>query len=192
MARSLHDQLVYWDHVAWFYVNTQWHNSFFDVIMPFLRNQWFWAPLYLFLLLLMTSRFGKKGWFWCIAFLITFILSDQISAGFIKPHVNRIRPCNNPALADMVHIIVPCGSGKSFPSSHAANHFSMGIFSAMTLGRYARWVWPVAILWAAAVAYSQVYVGVHYPLDVICGGFLGAAIGIVTGALFNRYIRLTP
>ncbi|MES2704745.1 MAG: phosphatase PAP2 family protein [Bacteroidota bacterium] len=192
MHSPLHDKLVYWDHVVWFYVNTQWHNRVLDVIMPFLRNQWTWSPLYLFLLLFMTSRFGKKGWFWCVAFLISFILSDQISATLIKPYIHRLRPCNNPALADIVHLLVPCGSGKSFPSSHATNHFSLAVFSSLTLGRYARWVWPVSLLWAFSVVYAQVYVGVHYPLDVICGGILGAVIGITTGTLFNRYIGLTP
>ena len=192
MARSFRDVVVYYDHVAWYYLNTQWHNPILDHIEPFLRNQWFWAPLYLFLLLFMTRTFGKQGWVWCLVFLISFILSDQISATLMKPYFHRVRPCNNPYWASVIHLIVPCGGGYSFPSSHASNHFAMGMFSAMTLGRVAKWVWPVALIWAAAVAFAQVYVGVHYPLDVTCGGLLGMMIGAVTGTVFNKYCGLNP
>jgi undecaprenyl-diphosphatase len=190
MAKTFKELVLYYDHVAWYYFNTQWHNSFMDMVEPFMRNQWFWAPLYLFLLLFTTGKFGKKGWMWCLLFLISFIISDQLSATLMKPYFHRVRPCNNPDLARVIHLIVPCGGGYSFPSSHAANHFSMGIFSAMTLGRLAKWVWPVAIAWATMVAFAQVYVGVHYPLDVTCGALLGTMIGVGIGMVFNRYFEL--
>jgi undecaprenyl-diphosphatase len=186
MLSKAHDLIIYADHVIWYYLNTQWHNAVLDWVMPFLRNQWFWAPLYLFLAIFIPSAFGKKGVFWCLAFLISFIISDQLSATFIKPFFHRIRPCNNAQLTGIVHLIVPCGSGLSFPSSHAANHFSLAVFSAVTLGRYKKWVRPVAIAWAASVCYAQVYVGVHYPLDVFAGGLLGTLIGAATGKAFNR------
>ena len=190
MLRTIRDTLVYYDHVAWYYFNTQWHNSFLDAVVPFLRNQWFWAPLYLFLLLFIPAKFGRKGWMWCAIYLISFILSDQISATFLKPHFHRLRPCNNPYLSSIIHLIVPCGGGYSFPSSHASNHFAMGIFMAMTLGRVAKWVWPTAIIWATLVSFAQVYVGVHYPLDVTCGALLGIMIGLCTGKIYNRYFDL--
>jgi undecaprenyl-diphosphatase len=132
------------------------------------------------------------GWIWCLLYLISFILSDQISVNVIKPFFHRLRPCNNPFLSDTVHLLVECGSGYSFPSAHAANHFSMGVFSAVTLGLHARWVWIAAILWATLVSFAQVYVGVHFPLDVTCGALLGAAIGICTGKIFNHYFGLKP
>jgi undecaprenyl-diphosphatase len=190
MHSNLRETVVYYDHVAWYYLNTQWHNAFLDSVMPFLRNQWFWTPLYLFLLLFMTSRFGKKGWIWCGGFLVAFALSDQISAHLMKPYFHRLRPCNNPYLVSIIHVIVPCGSGYSFPSSHAANHFSIGIFMAVTLGRMAKWVWPAAIAWATVVSISQVYVGVHFPLDVACGAIIGVVTGVATGKLFNHYFEL--
>ena len=186
MLRTLRDLIVYYDHIAWYYLNTQWHNSFLDCIAPFLRNQWFWAPLYLFLLLFMPSKYGRTGWIWCAGFLISFALSDQVSAHLLKPYFHRIRPCNNSYLASIIHNIVPCGSGYSFPSSHASNHFAMGIFSARTLGRQKKWIVPMAILWATLVSLAQVYVGVHFPLDVTCGALLGSIIGISIGTLFNR------
>lgn len=190
MVKTVHDHLVYWDHVAWFYLNVKWHNSFFDWLMPFLRNQWFWMPVYLFLLLFIPSRYGRNGWIWCGVFLITFGLSDQISASLIKPFFHRVRPCNNDYLMGIARVLVPCGSGQSFPSSHAANHFSLSTFMALSLGRKAKWIIPLVYCWAFSVIYSQVYVGVHYPLDVTAGGLLGVVIGFCTGKLFNKYMGL--
>jgi membrane-associated phospholipid phosphatase len=191
MLKKALDLLIYWDHVIWFYFNTQWHNSFLDFFVPFLRNQWFWVPLYLFLALFMPSRFGKKGWIWCAFFIASFAISDQVSAHLLKPMFHRIRPCNDPYFASIVHTIVPCGGGYSFPSSHASNHFAIGIFSAVTLNRLAKWVLPVAVLWAATVSFAQVYVGVHFPLDVTCGAVIGIVTAIGTGKIYNRYFTLS-
>ncbi|MBC7552737.1 MAG: phosphatase PAP2 family protein [Taibaiella sp.] len=190
MTTEIIDKLLYYDQVAWYYVNYLWRNPVFDLVLPFMRNQWFWVPLYFFLLLYMPFEYRKKGWLWCLGFLIAFIISDQLSAGLLKPYFHRLRPCNNPALSSVIHLMVPCGGLYGFPSSHAANHFSIGIFAAVTLGGRYGWVWPAAIVWAAVVSYSQVYVGVHYPLDVTVGGLIGVTSGLLTGKLFNRFFVL--
>jgi undecaprenyl-diphosphatase len=90
----------------------------------------------------------------------------------------------------MVHIIVPCGSGYSFPSAHATNHFALAVFSALTMKRLVKNIWPIAITWAALVAYAQVYVGVHFPLDVFCGALLGTAVGMITSRLYHMKFGL--
>jgi len=195
MLKSLHDLLIYWDYTAWYYLNTQWINDVFDVLMPFLRNQWTWAPLYLFLLIFMPANYGRKGWMWCVFFLMAFAIGDFVSASIIKPYYIRLRPCNNPYIKDIVHLLVPCGSGLSFPSSHATNHFAMGIFSAVSLRKKAKWIWPIALLWALFIGYAQVYVGVHFPGDVVVGGVLGTLIGLLVGYTYNRVYnreRLSP
>lgn len=184
--KELHDTLIYWDYTAWYYINTQWINDFFDILMPFLRNQWTWAPLYLFLAIFMPVNYGRKGLMWCVFFIMAFAMGDFISASIIKPYYVRLRPCNNPYIKDVVHLLVPCGSGLSFPSSHATNHFAMGIFSAVSLQKKARWIWIAALLWAFSVAYAQVYVGVHYPGDVLVGAILGTTIGLLVGYMYNR------
>lgn len=99
----------------------------------------------------------------------------------------RLRPCNNPYLQDIVHLVVHCGSGYSFPSSHATNHFALGIFSAYTIKK--KWVWVAGIAWAVLVAYSQIYVGVHFPGDVLVGGILGIIIGILVGKLYLKVYK---
>ena len=190
MFKAIQNFLVYYDHICWFYINNQWHTAVLDAIVPFFRNPWFWSPLYLFLLIFMPSRFGKKGWIWCLIFLLCFAISDQLSASLLKPMFHRVRPCNNPDLATLIHLIVPCGGGFSFPSAHASNHFAMGVFSALTLSKYIKWIWFIPLLWAMIVALSQVYVGVHYPLDVLGGALLGSTIGICAGKLFNRFFCL--
>ena len=190
MFQKLHEILVQIDHGMWYYLNVAWRNDFLDAVVPYFRNQWTWAPLYLFLLVFMLKNFGWKGFIWCLFFLATFGLSDQISAHVLKDIFHRTRPCNNPHLAALVHNIVPCGSGYSFPSSHATNHFSLAVFAAITLKHHSKWIWPIALFWAASVAYAQVYVGVHFPMDVICGGLLGVAIGKITARLFHLRYRL--
>ncbi len=190
MPISIPQSILILDHKIWFYLNVSWRNDFLDAVVPFLRNQWTWAPLYLFILVFMLYNFKKTGLLWCLFFLATFALADQASAHYLKPLFQRIRPCNDLSLQKVVQIIVPCGSGFSFPSSHAANHFALGVFAAITLQKQVKYIWFFALLWAASVSYAQVYVGVHFPLDVFCGGILGTIIGIFTAWLFHLKWKL--
>jgi len=188
--QDLREIIVLLDYTVWYYLNTVWHNAFLDTVIPYFRNQWTWVPLYLFLLVFMLQNFKRTGIIWCLFFLGTFAISDQLSAHVLKEIFVRIRPCNDPNLAGMVHNIVPCGSGYSFPSSHAANHFSLATFMSLTLKRFGKWISWFSFLWAALVAYAQVYVGVHFPLDVFCGGLLGIAVGIFTARIFHFKFQL--
>lgn len=188
--QALRDIIISLDHTIWYYMNVLWHTPVLDAIIPYLRNQWTWAPLYLFLAVFMPMNFGKKGAMWCVFFILTFTLCDYISASLIKPYFHRVRPCNDSDLAKMIHLLVPCGSGYSFPSSHAANHFGLAIFSAITLQHQIKKIWIIALLWAVLVSYAQVYVGVHFPLDVTVGGLIGVFVGIITSKVFNRIYYL--
>ncbi len=172
------------DYEIWYYMHAAWRCAALDAVMPYVRNQFTWAPLYLFLLIFMPANWGKRGWLWCLGFILCFALADAISGSLIKPWVQRVRPCNDPRFASLVHLIVQRSSGWSFPSSHAANHFALGSFSAVTLHGRLRWFWPIPICWALAVCYAQVYVGVHWPADVFAGGLLGLAIGALVGKIF--------
>lgn len=192
MLLTVQEGFLWFDYNLWYLINSIWRNDLLDAAMPFFRNQWTWAPLYLFLLVYMLRNFGWNGITWCLFFIGTFAIADQISAHFLKEIFQRTRPCNNQNLKEIVHNIVPCGSGYSFPSSHASNHFALGVFAAVTLRRYIKGVWTMAMIWAGAVSYAQVYVGVHFPMDVICGGLLGAVIGRLTAALYHYKFRLKP
>lgn len=166
-----------WDASLFQLVNGDMGNPLFDALLPLFREKWFWAPLYMFIGAFTWLNFGKKGWVIVLGLVVAAGLADFASSTLIKKNVQRIRPCNDPAMVEKVNLRTSCGSGYSFTSSHAANHFAAAVFLIGFFGRVARWVRPAALGWAATIAFSQVYVGVHYPGDVVCGALLGAAIG---------------
>ena len=163
-------------------------NSFFDWLMPLLRNKYFWAPLYLFIIAFSIIQYKKTGYYIIASLLFTFAMGDLITSRIIKPLVGRLRPCNEPSLADDIIHRVSCGSGQSFPSSHATNHFAIAVFLIFLF--YKKWkpILPLGLIWAALICFAQVYVGVHYPIDVTAGAFLGALIGYLCSRLFT-YLR---
>jgi membrane-associated phospholipid phosphatase len=183
---AFREWLLSLDLEAWHYLHLMWRSTFLDALTPYIRNQFTWVPLYLFLAVFMPYNFGRRGWLWCIGFLLCFAFADIISGTLIKPWVERVRPCNDPRFMHLTRLIVPRSSGWSFPSSHAANHFALGAFSAVTLHGRLKWFWPFPMCWALAVAYAQVYVGVHWPTDVIGGGLMGLIIGFVIAKLFDH------
>ncbi len=180
-------QLGQWDRSLFRTINTDWANSVFDSIMPFLRNSTHWAPLYLFLLVFVLMNFRIKGLWWAVFFLCTVAITDMTGTYVFKHVVERIRPCNDPEFYTQVRLVLnKCAGGYSFISNHAANHFGMGVFFLITFRHLiGKWAWA-GIIWAAAIAYAQVYVGVHYPLDVAGGAFVGLCFGTITGTTFNK------
>jgi membrane-associated phospholipid phosphatase len=167
-------------------INQQWSNSLFDVLMPFIRNQYTWVPLYLFLLVLVLVNFRTRGLWWVLFFLACFALTDLVSAQLFKPFFERLRPCNDAFTAPGVRMLIPCSGSYSFVSSHAANHFGMAMFIFLTMKSFAKpWVWLVFV-WAALVSIAQVYVGAHFPLDVACGALLGMVLGRFASYHFTR------
>jgi len=160
-------------------INQDWQNAFFDVILPFFRNKYVWIPLYLFIASFFVINFSKKGFLLILMIGITAGLADFTSSTIIKKNVERLRPCNNPELKETTRLLVNCGSGYSFTSSHATNHFALATVLIFTFGRIFRWTKIPFFLWAATIALAQVYVGVHYPIDVICGAVLGSFIGFI-------------
>ena len=176
-----------WDQSLFELVNSGLANPFFDAVTPFLRNSMNWAPLYLFLLLFMLMNFKARGAWWAIFFLVTVAATDMVGTYIFKHNIMRLRPCNDPSMAGHVRLLLDhCAGGSSFISNHAANHFGMAAFFFITT-RQVLGSWSKAgFFWAFAIAFSQVYVGVHYPLDAICGALLGVALGLLTGSFFNR------
>lgn len=176
-----------WDGAVFQWINGSLGNPVFDAVLPCFREKWFWAPLYLFIGAFCWLNFGRKGWVIVLGLALSVGISDFTSSSLVKKNIQRLRPCNDPALAGAIHLrISSCGSGYSFTSSHAANHFAVAVFLIGVFGGRVRWLRPAALAWAAAIAFSQVYVGVHYPGDVVCGGLLGAAAGGAVGASFSR------
>jgi len=186
-AISFWQQLVAWDRYLFEKINSDWANPVFDVIMPFLRNSSSWIPLYLFLLVFVLLNFKVKGIWWSVFFLSTVALTDMTGTYVFKHEFERLRPCSDPDFAEHVRLVLKqCGGGYSFISNHAANHFGMATFFFITFRKVlGKWIWA-GLFWAASIAYAQVYVGIHYPLDVLAGAMLGLVFGISTGTLFNK------
>lgn len=175
------DSLLQLDQRAFSFINNQLQNPLFNAVMPYLRDKNFWIPLYVLLLVYFVLRFRKLAWIPILFAVLTVVVTDQLSSSVIKPWVHRLRPCNDPSFSDQVHLLVSCGGGFSFVSSHAANHFGFACFLIVLLQQRFRWMLPVALAWAAIVSFAQIYVGLHYPADVLCGAALGTAVGILTG-----------
>ena len=175
---SFFESLQSIDQSLFVYINRVATHPILDTLMPFFRESTFWIPFYLFLIVFVFVNFGKKGWVWLLFAFITVLLTDQLSSSIIKNWVQRPRPCADPLFSDQVRLLLDhCSGGYSFTSSHATNHFGVATFLFVTLGRFfGSWKYLIFI-WAALICYAQVYVGVHYPLDVLFGALLGFAIG---------------
>ncbi|MEN5435684.1 MULTISPECIES: phosphatase PAP2 family protein [Sphingobacterium] len=180
------DQIVHIDQEIFLAINQGLSNPVFDWLLPILRNPYTWAPLYLFLVIFFIKTYGKTGILIVVMTLATFGASDAVSSHFIKKSVKRVRPCNDIVFKEEVNIRVRCGSGFSFTSSHATNHFALAFFWIALFRRKWKHAMWLCITWATLISVSQIYVGVHYPFDILCGAILGILIGMATGYIFKK------
>jgi undecaprenyl-diphosphatase len=177
--------MVELDHNLFLYLNSL-HSPFWDQIMWFMSAKLVWIPLYLFIIYLLWQKYRGKIWVVLLFALFAILLADQISV-FIKVHVGRLRPCRDPSMQGLVHIVRGiCGGKFGFVSSHAANTFALAALSAPMLKK--KWFTISIFSWAAVVSYSRIYLGVHYPGDVLCGTILGILVGYAMFLGFNSVI----
>jgi undecaprenyl-diphosphatase len=151
------------------------NSPFFDQVMHAISGIIIWIPLYLAILISIGIRYKRKFLVIVIFIILAATLSDQLSV-VVKNLVHRLRPCHEPALESLVHLFNgECGGMFSFVSSHATNSYDVALLSLLFIRK--RWYTISIIIWATVVGYSRIYLGVHYPGDVICGSVLGAAVG---------------
>jgi undecaprenyl-diphosphatase len=178
--------LLRFDHWLFHKINQVWINPFFDLVLPFIRQQEFWYFFYLFLLVFVLYNFGIRGCWWAVTLIMTVIIGDLFSSSLIKSLIFRFRPCRNPDLADQVRVLTNyCPQSSSFTSSHACNHFAAAWFIFITLNQTGSWRWML-FLWAFVISYAQIYVGVHFPLDILGGAILGSSIGLAMSKFFKK------
>lgn len=184
-------QVLQLDRQAFYYINSVWQNAVFDNILPLVRHPNFSFPLYVFLLLYMAMNYHKNVWIWILSVALLVTFTNYISSDIIKECWYRLRPCNDNTLLHPARLLLGYRpQSSSFISSHATNHFGMALFFYYTLKPYFGKKSLLFLLWAGTIAYAQVYVGVHFPLDVVCGAFVGSIFGYLAALIFNKYISL--
>lgn len=154
------------------------HNPFWDRVMYWISYKYTWIPLYAFFLFLIIKHYKWKSLYIIVAVALLITLSDQISVKVFKFGFERLRPCHNPNLEGLVHIVKGhCGGKYGFVSSHAANSFALAMFLSLLFKNFYKYSTLLLLIWAAIVSYSRIYLGVHYPADILGGALLGILIG---------------
>lgn len=178
-----------WDHQIFYYIVHELRSDKLDYLLTIWRDKYFWFPLYLGFILWLIVYY-KKWYLYLLAILILITLSDQISSGLLKKNVKRERPCREEGFSESYKPLIHCSGAYSFPSSHATNHMALAVFLFFAFKPTLRRANRVGlIIWAVSIGYAQIYVGVHFPFDVLFGLCLGAFIGYIIWYGFNRFLR---
>lgn len=166
------------DYAVFKFINQCLANPITDFLMPLVTIDLHLKIFYALCILLLLWKGDRRLRYAVIASIIAVVATDQIASSLLKPLFDRPRPCQS----FVVHLLVPCGKGFSFPSSHAANLFGQAFLFRVIRPSYARYLIPLAVI----VALSRVFVGVHYPLDILAGAALGTIIGYALGQGFAK------
>lgn len=154
----------------------------FDGFWLFVTNKYNSIPLYLFLLFYTQRAFGWKHMGLILLTVAIVVLATDQTTNFFKHTIQRLRPCHNPDLEGLIRVVkANCGGQYGFFSGHASNSFAVATFFYSIFRKHSPWFY-LLFLWAAVVAYSRIYVGVHYPIDII----VGALVGGIYGLLFHQ------
>ena len=160
------------------------HNSFFDFVMYWVSNKFIWIPLYAWFIYEIIKKYKKQSILILILVAVMITLSDQLTV-FFKNYFERPRPCHDEYIGHLVHVVKDaCGGSYGFMSGHAASSFSLATFLIPIIGGRFKYFKLFLIFWASMVAYSRVYLGVHYPADIICGAMFGILLGLILSKLF--------
>lgn len=178
------ESIIAFDRQMFLIINGM-HNQVLDFVMFWLSDKYIWIPFYALLLFLLIKNNKRQWWLVVLSLILLVTLTDQISVKLFKDVFLRLRPCHEPLLEGMVRTLNGhCGGSYGFVSSHAANTFGLAVFVGTVLRSKYRFLLPFLLIWAALISYSRVYLGVHYPGDVIAGGIVGALTGYLLYLLF--------
>lgn len=170
------------DRQIFYFVNVGCANPVTDLIMPIITSDWVLRIVYAAAMILLWWKGTKERRILVVCSVIVIAITDLVVSSLLKPLIDRPRPCH---VLSGIHLLVNCGAGLSMPSSHAANAFGQALFWGMTTSR---WRWHLVVA-AFLVAISRVFVGVHYPADVLVGSAVGAVLGAAMYVLVRLFMR---
>ncbi len=191
------EKLESFDQQLFLYLNGL-HTSWLDTLMYLVSQGWFWFPLFAFFIFHLAKRYpGSRNRIIVFGTLaLTVGLTDGASTWVIKKQVKRYRPTHNLEIGHEVHTVTDFsgqeyrGGKYGFVSSHSANYFGIATVLFWLMGHAKRWRW--LFVWAALIAYSRIYLGVHYPSDIIGGTLVGVIMGIITGYYSQKLFTFDP
>ena len=182
---SAYDSIVELDHQLFFFLNGL-HQSWLDGPMTAFSNTYFWIPLYAWILYLTYKKY-RKGTLLILACTVGLLFFSDQTAYIFKYLVQRYRPTHHPAFGHLVHTVNDYRGGTyGFFSSHASNSFAIIMFAMLLLKPSTKYFKLILISYACLTSYSRIYLGVHYPADII----VGAACGIGLGFLFSNFTKV--
>lgn len=183
------DWLIHIDKQVFVFVQTHLTATWLDGIMLAIRNPYTWIPFYIYMLYWVLRRGKITALKFICCSIICITITDFSSAHIFKPLFERLRPCYDTDTAAIVRGIVGCGGKFSFPSSHASNHFGLAAFWYYSIRLLTGQKWRLLWIWAFVISFAQIYVGVHFPLDVTGGGLLGFFTGWALSRLFLYWTK---
>ncbi len=172
------------------------NSIFFDNLMWIVSWKYTWLPLYLLFIYLFIKYYKKKSWLFIIGAIVSVAIADFTSVHLFKEIFQRYRPCHNLELEGMIHLVRGyCGGKYGFISSHAANTSAIAVFvlffmNKKTDGLTRQFITFALIFWTILIAYSRIYLGVHYPSDVFAGIIWGAFIALVLAFIIKHSLRI--
>ncbi len=174
------DHLIEIDQALFFFINVKLANPVTDFLMPLITSDTLLRIIYGAVVVILLWR-GDKRLRWLVLFSAAALLvTDQMASKVLKPLIERPRPCHE---LSQIHLLVDCGAGFSMPSSHAANLFGQAVLSSYHI-KAVRWH---LLVFAMLVALSRIFVGVHYPFDVLVGTSLGCLAGSLGAIAFLKF-----
>jgi len=177
------DQLREWDKQLFIFLNS-YHADWLDPVMYQFTKTWFWLPFYILLLIFIIKNYKKESWMILLVIALMITLSNELTSTVMKPYFSRLRPSQDPSLEGIIHLVDGAKGGLyGFASSHASNTFATATFLWLLFRKRYSWIAGLFV-WAIVMTYTRIYLGFHYPGDILVGG----AIGIFTAwASFKFY-----